>query len=158
MAEWAGQLAESICESLRGRPYWRSRLGQRSGALLHLGVFVEPFLSFVLDGSKTVESRFSTTRQPPYGRVSSGDLLVLKRASGPVVGVAEIEQVWYYELDGSAWATIRERFGANLRIEDDTFWERKSQACFATLIKLGRVEAIPPIFCKKRDRRAWVIL
>ena len=35
-------------------------------ANLHLGVFAEPWLSYMLDGRKTIESRFGKNRIAPY--------------------------------------------------------------------------------------------
>jgi hypothetical protein len=125
---------------------------------IHLGVFAEPLLTWVLDGTKTVESRFSIHRLAPFGAVEAGDILVLKRCGGPIVAVAEIGHVWDYRLNASAWKVIRERFGPALRVEDPAFWKRKASACYATLMKLDRVTRIRDVFCTKRDRRAWVLL
>jgi hypothetical protein len=36
---------------------------------VHLAVFVELFLSSLLDGTKTIESRFGLRRSAPFGRV-----------------------------------------------------------------------------------------
>src|SRR5215210_2794220 len=77
---------------------WGSVLGAAGSELpscgIHLAVFVEPFLDYVLDGSKTVESRFSVNRCAPFGKVSPGDMVLLKRAGGPVVGIARVRTVW----------------------------------------------------------------
>jgi len=74
-----------------------------------------------------------------------------------VVAVAEISEVWYYELDRDAWAMIRSKFDRFLRIDDPQFWERKSGSCYATLMRLEHVEGIAPFECGKRDRRGWVV-
>jgi hypothetical protein len=121
-------------------------------------VFVDPFLDFIIDGTKTVESRFSATRCAPYRAVEPGDLVLLKRSAGPIVGLAEVSEVWYYKLDSGAWETIRRRFGPLLRVDDPSFWDRRASSCFATLMRLDRVETISPLGCGKRDRRGWVVL
>src|ERR1700680_4435376 len=81
---------------------WRGVLGAPGSELpscgIHLAVFVEPFLGYVLDGSKTVESRFSVNRCAPFGKVSRGDVVLLKRAGGAVVGIARVRTVWSYQL------------------------------------------------------------
>jgi hypothetical protein len=161
MSEWTSSLVDAVCTNLERHPYWAPRLSKVppvGTGIIHLAIFVEPFLQFVLEGSKTVESRFSTNRCAPYESVRANDILLLKRVSGPVVAIAEVGQVWFYELDASAWKAIRERFGQLLRIQDPEFWTRKASACFATLMRLERVESIPPVACAKRDRRGWVIL
>ena len=53
---------------------------------LHLAVLVQPYLDFILDGQKTIESRFSIRPIPPYRRVESGDIVLLKASGGPIVG------------------------------------------------------------------------
>src|SRR5271169_6453922 len=82
---------------------WCSVLGAPGTDLppcaIHLAVFIEPFLGYVLDGTKTVESRFSINRCAPFGKVSQGDVLLLKRAGGPVVGITRVLAVWSYHLD-----------------------------------------------------------
>ena len=161
MPEWTSSLVDTLSTYLQPHPYWGPRLFNSSAAgtaVIHLAVFVEPFLQFVLDGTKTVESRFSANRCAPYQSVRPGDVVLLKQSSGPVVAIAEVSQVWFYELDSSAWRLIKQRFGPLLRIENQEFWERKSSACFATLMRLDRVESIPPVACAKRDRRGWVVL
>jgi len=125
---------------------------------IHLAVFVDPFLGYVLDGSKTVESRFSVNRCAPYGRVCKGDVLVLKKAGGPVVGIARVRAVWSYHLDESSWGVIRERFTEALRAQAPEFWDQRCEASYATLMSIDRVLALKPVEWKKRDRRGWVVL
>jgi len=105
-----------------------------------------------------VESRFSIHRRPPFGCVQSGDLVLVKESGGPVVAVAEISEVWYYQLDQEAWEVIRTRFAKQLCIEDPEFWQSKSSSYFGTLMQIGRVEKLDPLVCSKRDRRGWVVL
>jgi hypothetical protein len=152
----------AVRRAIAGDDLWASVLGVPGSELptcgLHLAVFVEPFLGYVLDGSKSVESRFSINRSPPYGRVRSGDVLLLKQTSGPVVGVARVRTVWSYRLDNSSLQLIRERFASALRIQDPDFWERKRTAAFATLMAIGDVFAIEHVAWEKRDRRGWVVV
>src|SRR4051812_35147783 len=125
---------------------------------IHLAVFVEPFLGYVLDGSKTVESRFSATRCASFGKVRKDDLLMLKRAGGPVVGLARVRTVWSYRLHESSWKLIREQFTEALRAQAPDFWSQRSGASFATLMSIDRVVAIKPLEWEKRDRRGWVVV
>jgi hypothetical protein len=162
---WSEALIGEVGGSLDVDPYWRVKFpinGRvRAGGSLeavHLGIFAEPFLTWVLDGSKTIESRFSIHRRAPFGVVTAGDILLLKHCGGPVVGVAEVGPVWDYLLDASAWKSIRSRFGKALRIEDPGFWRQKASACYATLMKLERVTQLESLTCGKRDRRGWVVL
>lgn len=163
MTTWSSSLLAKFEKHLNSQQYrvqgrtLVSRSPERSNGI-HLAVFVEPFLQFVLDGRKTVESRFSIHRRPPFGCVSSGDLVLVKESGGPVVAVAEISEVWYYQLDQEAWNFIRTRFAEQLCVEDPEFWESKSSSYFATLMQFARVDRVDPLTCSKRDRRGWVVL
>lgn len=123
---------------------------------VHLGVFVEPFLGAILDGRKTIESRFGVHRCAPFDRVQSGDLIFLKRSGGPVVGLALAGEATFYELDPETLEGIRERFADKIFAEDDEFWEARAEKRFATLIEIDEVIAIETLSVEKRDRRGWV--
>lgn len=124
---------------------------------VHLAVLVEPYLQFVLDRTKTVESRFSRRRCPPFGRVSEGDVILLKRAAGPVIGLCTVSDVWSYHLDPRTLTEIRDRFGAALQPQGG-FWEDRREAAFATLMRIEGAQTLPDIRVPKRDRRGWVVL
>ena len=124
---------------------------------LHLAVLVEPYLSFIFEGKKTIESRFSLTRQAPFKQVKVGDIVVLKRSSGPVCGVCTVGAVWFYELDPASWSEI-EKYAQALCIDSSEFWEAKRQASFATLMLIENVQALPCFHIPKVDPRGWVVV
>ena len=124
---------------------------------MHLAVFAEPLLSFVLDGRKTIESRFGRTRCAPFDQVRQGDIILLKRVGGPISGLVLAKQAWFYELHHRPIDSIREQFGNAIRA-DDSFWETKRDAQYATLIELAEPISIYGMLCSKRDRRGWVAL
>ena len=125
---------------------------------LHLAVFIEPFLSYVLEGKKTIESRFSRHPIAPYRTVSAGDVVLMKVSGGPIVGVTRIGEVWNYELDPATWRKIRHEYADALCALDPHFWAARSAARYATLMALEAVSAIDPLPFRKRDRRGWVVL
>ena len=99
------QLQADLQFQIGADPFWRGYLA--SGDLvsglkyaLHLVVMREPFLKYLLDGSKSVESRFSQHRIAPYGRVGTGDVLLLKRNGGPIMGICRVQSAWFYVLRG----------------------------------------------------------
>jgi hypothetical protein len=158
---WLKSLAK-IRHAVADDRVWAELLGMPDSELpscgIHLAVFVEPFLGYVLDGTKTVESRFSTTRCAPFGRVSPGDVVLLKKTGGGVVGVTQVQTVWSYSLDEASWGEIRKKFTNALRIQDPQFWEQRRGAAYATLMSIGQVRAFEPVAWVKRDRRGWVVL
>lgn len=153
---------KSVIKALAADPEWSPFCESLSGKLapysVHLAVFVEPYLEYILGGRKTVESRFSMVRFPPYGRVSRGDLVLLKQSGGPVVGICEIGAAWFYQLEPEAWANIRLEFTRALCAEDPEFWRSRQGARYATLMYVSRVKRVPPVTWPKRDRRGWVVL
>jgi hypothetical protein len=54
---------------------------------LHLGIFREPYLTSIMEGKKTIETRFAKRSCAPYKRIAAGDIIVLKRAAARIVGV-----------------------------------------------------------------------
>jgi hypothetical protein len=161
MGAWLKPFTE-VRRAAAGDGVWGEILGAPGSTLpscgIHLAVFVEPFLGYVLDGTKTVESRFSVNRCAPFGKVGQGDVVLLKRAGGPVVGLARVQTVWSYELDRGSWDVIRKRFTKALRAQDPEFWKRRRGASYATLMLIDQVLALEPIAWEKRDRRGWVVV
>ena len=156
-------LLTELLAAVQGDAFWEPYLAPLVGDVppafaLHLGIFVEPYLQYILDGRKTIESRFSTRRLAPYQHVGPGDVLLLKQTAGPIVGLCQIAHVWFYQLDPHSWQTIRTSFAQALCAQDPEFWTDRAHASFATLMHIRDVQAIPPITYQKRDRRGWVVL
>jgi dephospho-CoA kinase len=163
MPEWHARLVHEVRSAVQGDPFWRQYLWQWTAPhevcyTLHLAILIEPYLQFILEGRKTVESRFSARRSAPYGAVQRGDVVILKRSGGPVVGVAQVAHAWFYRLDPQSWESIRKEFTEALCAQDPGFWQTRQHASFATLMRLQHVQALTPITCTKQDRRGWVIL
>lgn len=152
---------DDVLQRVDGHPFWLSYLSEATGATnrigIHLAIFAEPFLSKVLSGEKTIESRFSRNRCAPYGEISEGDIILLKEVAGPICGLALARRSWCYDLVTEPIESIRFRFGAGIAAADD-FWATREDALYATLIELDVPTAIKPVACDKRDRRGWVAL
>jgi len=129
----------------------------RNNVGLHLAVVLEPYLRFILDGSKQVESRFSRNGCAPFERVAAGDVVLLKRSSGPVIGFCRVSDVWNYRLTQGSLDAIKDRFGAAI-CPQPGFWEQRRDAGFATLMRIDAVQQLPEMAIPKRDRRGWVVL
>ena len=125
---------------------------------IHLAIFIEPYLEYIIKGKKTVESRFSVNRIAPFRKIFKGDLILLKKSSGPIVGFCFVKDVWFYQLKPSTWKDIKNNFESALCAQDPQFWESRKHASYATLIKLGKFNSLSPIKFRKQDRRGWVVL
>lgn len=141
---------------------WRVRLAEFQDAsaatALHVAVMHEPFLTLLLKGQKTIESRFSVNRVSPYGNVRAGDVLALKAQSGPIVGLALVEHVAFYELEPNMWRELQARFAGPICADGPEFWEARARARYATLMRVRDVRTVVPVPVAKRDRRGWVRL
>ena len=121
-------LVASLKSSTDGNVFWRQYLERLSASTpnafsVHLAILLEPYLGFILEGSKTVESRFSKNRIPPFKMVERGDVVLLKRsATKAISGVCLVSSVWSYQLDVNTWSQIRDEFTSALRAEDPSFW------------------------------------
>lgn len=154
---WEQSLLNDLNKHLFSKDSIRSGLLSESCGI-HLAIFREPYLGYILEGKKTVESRFSSNRCAPYKKVQRGDIILLKQTSGPIVAACKVDYVWNYQIDESSMANIRSEFTQMLCAQDPSFWEVRRHARFATLMLVNNVVSIDPIECNKRDRRGWVVL
>lgn len=156
-------ILERLLDCVPAGSPWRARLKAELAkreivAGVHLAIFVEPFLTAVLEGRKTIESRFGVHRRPPYLSISPNDYILIKRSGGPVVGLALAKSAMFYQLRPGVLTEIRERFAYQLYALDEAFWESRAGKQYATLIELDDPTEIRPMAFAKRDRQGWVII
>ena len=162
--ELTEELVDLLKRSTDGHQFWGQYLENLSvsGPIpfsVHLAIMLEPYLQYILDGTKTVESRFSKNRIAPFNMVEPGDVVLLKKvASRSISGVCVVRKVWFYRLNPDTWSQIRDEFSKALRADDPSFWEQREAAQFATLMRIAEIHPLPSIEVPKRDRRGWVIL
>lgn len=138
--------------------FWSSYLEDDANPYtFHLAILVEPFLTYILEGKKTVESRFSAIPCPPYGRVNKGDVILLKQSGGPINAISLVTSVWSYKLDPASWTEVKQ-FSDALCAYDSSFWAERENASYATLMCLSEVSRIGDFRIPKHDRRGWVVL
>jgi hypothetical protein len=158
LVDWQGDLLAEVRRAMIGHAFWHTRLRAHVSPRLHLAILVEPYLQWILAGRKAVESRFSRDRRPPFQSVRAGDIVLLKRSAGPVLGIAHIAAAHYYELTPAILRQIRHRFAAKIGAETEAFWRQRRALRVASHFRLAHIHPLPPIACAKRDQRAWVVL
>lgn len=156
----AGQLSSQLATCLAGDHAWdlvlpRLVLGKTG---LHLAILAEPFCSWLLDGTKTIESRFSRVRCAPYGTLAEGDIVVVKKPGGPVCGVFQAGTVRSYQLTPARVTELRGQYAAQICAHDDEFWARRADCAYATLVDVTNARVLPGLAFPKKDRRGWVQL
>lgn len=147
-------LAAQIRTELDEDRSWSAYL--RRAQQLHLAILVDPFLDYILQGRKTIESRFGITRGLPFGRIKRGDLIVLKRSAGPIMGIARVSESESMCLSEGAWRHLRSL--ADRLCADEQFWSERRHKRYATIAFIDRVRTLPDISIEKTDRRGWVVL
>lgn len=127
---------------------------------IHLAVFNEPYLSLLLSGEKTIESRFSKNNIAPHFRVKEGDIILLKKSGGKIEGYMKVKKVLHSGPVNSQKLTFFEKnFSPQICASvDANFWDARNQCNYATLVQIHEVEKLVPFSIEKKDRRGWVIL
>lgn len=122
-------------------------------------------INSILDGQKTIETRFSKHNIAPYGTVSVGDIVYLKPPGDEVMGQFVAKKVMYFE--GMEPEDIQkifedwgEQIGINPKLEDDEYFQQKKDSKFGTLIWVTQSERFitSPVKIKKSDQRGWLVL
>ena len=108
--ELTKELVDLLKRSTDGHQFWEGYLEKLSDSepipfSVHLAILLEPYLQYILDGTKTVESRFSKNRIAPYNMVEPGDVVLLKKvAAKSISGVCVVRRVWFYRLNPDTWS------------------------------------------------------
>lgn len=150
-----------LAEHVNGDGRWLDYLDDidtgKIKAGVHLAIFTEPYLTFVLKGLKTIESRFSRIRCAPYRQVETGDIILIKQSGGPVRAITQAAETTYFDFGNDCLETVKKTYGEGI-CADEEFWEMQKSALFATIIELTHTISINPLDIPKRDRRGWVPL
>ena len=124
----------------------------------HLAILKKPYLEAILDGRKTIESRFSSTRRYAFGTVLPGDRIFLKESSGPVCATATAAAVKnFVDLTPQKVAILKQQYNCHI-VGSDEYWQSKANCRFGFLVWLKDVESIKPVRIYKKDWRGWVVL
>ncbi len=105
----------------------------------HVAILHKPYMDKILSGEKTIECRLTRTARAPYRRITAGDVIHFKQASGPYRAVASAKAVAFHDgLTAGKIAALRSRHNQAIG-GDDAYWLAKRQARYATLITLDAV-------------------
>lgn len=162
--KWKDKVFKEVLKVIANNHQWidiKKKLESgRNDFGVHVGIFAEPYLTLILTGKKTIESRFSVNRISPFGKVSKGDLVLLKKAGGAVVGLFIAGDVIFYSrLNTKKLAEIENNFAKQICSEvNPNFWENRKESKFATLIYISQFIEVEPFRINKSDRTAWSIV
>lgn len=125
----------------------------------HLAIFQQPFLNLILEGKKTIESRFAKVKCAPHGVVNTGDLILMKESGGLVLGEFTVSKVESFDLRDVSINELKIHSDALGVGGDPAFWEARKDKVYATLIYVENVKQYEePYPYPKKDRRGWVVI
>lgn len=126
----------------------------------HLAIFKGQTGEKILSGEKTMESRFSRRKNPPFGVVASGDLVYIKPSGKDPIGQFRVQKVFFFDgLSENDLNDLQKRYGKEISAEEN-YWEAKKNSKYGTLIFIGEVDPFitSPLKLSKKDLRGWVVL
>jgi hypothetical protein len=141
---------------LASHPAVTDHANAQPGGSLHLAVMTGPYLKLIVEGVKTVESRFHKVRSAPLNTVTAGDLVVFKPAGQPVSHVASVERATYLDLSHTSLDRVRSAWQERIADSSDSFWTARADARWLSLVEIAWVVDMPALTLRKRDRRGWV--
>lgn len=131
----------------------------------HLAIFSKSVIPQIFNGQKTVETRFSQKRIPPFGDVSVGDLVYIKESGEEIRGQFKVTKVLSFEgIDPQDWQLIKSAYGKALSLgsieADEAYFKSRTAARYGTIIFMDQVEQFitSPVKFTKKDLRGWVVL
>lgn len=124
---------------------------------LHLGIFTEPYLTYMLNGKKTIESRFSKNKILPYNKISKEDIVIVKKSSGNIMAYFTIKEILFFDLNKVSIDEIKSKYSKQLCV-DENFWIIKKDSNYATLIFIDKVIELNPFHIDKRGMQTWIKL
>lgn len=125
----------------------------------HLAIFDKEAVEKIFAGEKNIEGRFSQIKIAPFGKVSAGDLVLIKLPGEKVIGQFLVDRVLYFDHPKKQEAEeIKKKYAKELGLAD-SFWLAHEKINYLTLMFMKTVTKflIPPQIPKK-DLRGWVVL
>ena len=128
----------------------------------HLALFTPGYIGLILDGYKTIESRFSIIKCAPYNKVEKGDVVYMKVVGGAIEGIFSVGEVeTYTKLKRSDVRHIDNKYRYNIFC-DPTFGQhlgRWNECSYATIMHIDKyMKFFKPAFYENKGRSAWKVL
>ena len=125
----------------------------------HLAIFNAGDAQKIFSGKRKIEGRFSQIKIPPFGKVSAGDLVLVKVGGEKITGQFLVDRVLYFDHPRQEeFNGIKRKYGKDLSLSA-TFWLDKEKVNYVTLMFIKSVSKfiVAPQIAKK-DLRPWVVL
>lgn len=122
-------------------------------------------LQDILDGTKTIESRWYANKIDPWDKVAAGDTIYLKESGCPVTAVAQVAKIIQYQnLDKKLLSEIIKAYGKqiapNVGEKEFLAWgEEMTNKHYCILVFLKNARRIEPFNINKKGfgiSSAWL--
>ena len=124
---------------------------------IHLGIFNNLYLPYILNGKKTIESRFSKNKILPYNNITEDLIVFIKESGKSIIGYFTIKKVLFYNLNHTKISDIKKEYNKYLCV-DKLFWDKKKNSNYATLIFIDQVFKLKPFNITKKGMQTWLTL
>lgn len=125
----------------------------------HLAIMKKETVGAIFSGKKKIEGRFSKIKIDPFGKVSAGDLVLMKIPGEQIEGQFIVDRVIYFDHPTiSEVDLVKKTYGQDLQVPEG-FWNEHEKVNFISLmfIRSATKFIVPPVISKK-DLRPWVVL
>lgn len=112
----------------------------------------------VLNGEKTIESRWAMHKIAPFGKIKAGDEILLKETCKNVTATAIARKVKFFELTPELADEIKKLYGKEIGTQKFDNWETYKNKKYCTLIWLDNVKTIEPIKVKRSNGAGWLLV
>ena len=112
----------------------------------------------IVNGEKTIESRWYKTRRAPWNQVKKGEVVYFKNSGEPVTVKAIVEDVKQFELTRNKIEQILQTYGSRIGV-DSTFVEDVKDKKYCILIFLHNAQEVEPFDVDKTgygNMAAWM--
>ncbi|MBE6124062.1 MAG: hypothetical protein E7184_00770 [Erysipelotrichaceae bacterium] len=113
----------------------------------------------VLNGTKTIESRWSMNKIVPFEKIKNDEIIYLKETGKDVSTIAKVDRVEFYCLTESKVKELVDVYGEKIGIDDkEAFYQKNKNKKYGTLIWLKDVKNIESFKVKKSYGSGWLII
>ena len=124
----------------------------------HLAILSKKWklLDLILEGKKTIESRWYKFKRDPWDRIKKKDIIFFKNSGEPVTAKAEVSRVLQFDLRNTSARTILDKYGKQICIKSSKGLENKN---YCILIFLKNPQKITPFNINKKGfglMAAWI--
>lgn len=123
------------------------------------------FTQMIADGTKTIESRWYSSKRAPWDKIRKGDIIYFKDTGSPIRLQAEVSGVEQFEkLKPPEIQRILNKFGKRIGLSSDylpIFYEQVKDKKYCILIKLKNPNEVTPFEINKKgfgNMTAWISL